>query len=67
MKGNREYPYVFIPNKLNQTAKINAAAPGTIDSIGILTGGTGYRVGDTLNFNNDGTLVEIVLMLRSVK
>ena len=50
-----EYPYLFIPNKLNQTAKINAVAPGTIDSIGIITAGTGYRVGDTLNFNNDGT------------
>ena len=55
IEGNREYPYVYIPNKLNQTAKITAAAPGTVDSIGILTGGTGYRVGDTLNFNNTNT------------
>ena len=55
IEGNREYPYVFIPNKLNQTVKINAAEPGTVDSIGILTGGTGYRVGDTLNFDNTGT------------
>ena len=55
MEGNREYPYVYIPNKLNQTAKITSAAPGTIDSIGILTGGTGYRVGDTLNFENANT------------
>ena len=23
IEGNREYPYMFIPNKLNQTAKIN--------------------------------------------
>ena len=57
----------YIPNKLNQTAKITAAAPGTVDSIGILTGGTGYRVGDTLNFDNTLTLVEIVLMLRISK
>lgn len=55
IEGDREYPYAFIPNKLNQTVKINASEPGTIDSIGILTGGTGYRVGDTLNFNNNGT------------
>ena len=55
IEGTREYPYTFIPNKLNQTAKINAAEPGTIDSVGIITGGTGYRVGDTLEFNNDGT------------
>ena len=55
IEGNREYPYVFIPNKLNQTAKINSAEPGTIDEVGIITGGTGYRVGDTLEFNNDGT------------
>ena len=50
-----EYPYIFIPNKLNQTAKITGTQPGTIDSIGIITGGTGYRVGDNLVFNNTGT------------
>jgi len=55
ISDDREYPYLFIPNNLDQTAKINAVAPGTIDSIGIVTAGTGYRVGDTLNFNNDGT------------
>jgi hypothetical protein len=55
ISGDRQYPYLFIPNKLDQTAKINAVAPGTIDSIGIITAGTGYRVGDTLNFDNDGT------------
>ena len=49
------YSYLFIPNKLNQTAKISAVSPGTIDSIGILTGGTNYKVGETLVFNNDGT------------
>jgi len=55
ISDDREYPYLFIPNNLDQTAKINGVAPGTIDSIGIITGGTGYRVGDTLNFNNDGS------------
>ena len=55
IEGNREYPYTFIPNKFNQTAKISASTPGTIESIGILTGGTGYRVGDSLNFNNLNT------------
>ena len=50
-----EYPYLFIPNKFNQTAKINAASPGTIDSIGILTGGNNYKVNETLVFNNNRT------------
>ena len=53
--GVQQYSYLFIPDKFNQTTKINAVAPGSIDSIGILTGGTNYKVGETLVFNNDGT------------
>ena len=49
------YSYLFIPNKFNQTAKINAVVPGSIDAIGILTGGTNYKVGETLVFDNEGT------------
>ncbi len=55
IEETQEYPYLFIPNKFNQTAKINAASPGTIDSIGILTGGNNYKVNETLVFNNSRT------------
>ena len=55
IEESSEYPYIFLPNKLNQTIKITSAAPGTIDSIGIVTSGDNYKVGDTIDFNNDGT------------
>ena len=37
IEGDSEYPYINIPNKLNQTANITAVAPGTVNSIGIVT------------------------------
>ena len=49
------YPYIDIPNKLNQKSIISATAKGVVNSIGISTGGTGYKVGDALVFNNIGT------------
>lgn len=55
IEGSSEYPYIFIPNRLNQKVNINAAYPGTVDSIGIVTSGVNYRIGDRLVFNNDGT------------
>ena len=50
-----EYPYIFIPNKLNQTVTITSTTPGTIEGVGIVTAGDGYKVGESLVFNNDGT------------
>jgi hypothetical protein len=55
IEEDSEYPYIFIPNKLNQTLDITAASPGTVDSIGIVTAGDNYKVGETLVFNNTGT------------
>ena len=55
IEDNLEYPYFYIPNKLNQTATINATSFGSVDSVGIVTGGSEYRVNETLVFNNDGT------------
>ena len=55
IEEDSEYPYIFIPNKLNQTLDITTASPGTIDGVGIVTGGDGYKVGETLEFNNTGT------------
>ena len=50
-----EYPYFYIPNKLDQTATVTATSPGTIESVGIVTGGSEYRINETLVFNNNGT------------
>ena len=55
IEGDSEYPYINIPNKLNQTLNITATSPGTVKSIGIVTSGINYRVGEDLVFNNDGT------------
>ena len=55
IEGDSQYEYLYIPNELKQTATITAVSPGTIESIGIVTGGSGYRVGETLVFDNEGT------------
>ena len=49
------YNYFNIPNDLTQTADVISVAPGTIDNIGISSGGDLYRIGDELDFNNAGT------------
>ena len=55
IEDNIEYPYFYVPNKLNQTATINATSFGSVESVGIVTGGSDYRVNETLVFNNNGT------------
>jgi hypothetical protein len=55
IEEDSEYPYLFIPNKFNQTAKVASVTPGKILSVGIVTGGSGYRVNEELVFNNNGT------------
>ena len=55
IEADSEYPYLYIPNKLEQTASVSAVTPGQISRIGIITSGSEYRVGETLVFNNDGT------------
>ena len=50
-----EYPYFYIPNKLDQTATVTATSFGIVDSVGIVTGGSEYRINETLEFNNNGT------------
>jgi hypothetical protein len=52
LENGQQYPYLFIPNKFNQTAKINAASSGKVTSVGIITGGNDYKVNDTVVFNN---------------
>ena len=55
IEDDLEYSYFYVPNKLNQTATIEATSFGVIDSVGIITGGSNYRVNETLVFNNDDT------------
>ena len=55
IEDDLEYPYFYVPNKLNQTATINSTSFGSVDSIGIVTGGSDYRINETLIFNNQGT------------
>jgi len=51
------YDYIESPFRLNsnQLSKVTFATPGTVDNVGIITGGTNYKVGDSLIFNNTDT------------
>ena len=53
--GNVSYPYITTPNKLTQSVDVLAVSPGKVESIGIETGGDGYKVGDTILFDNTDT------------
>lgn len=55
IEEDSNYSYTFIPNNLSQTIDIESIAPGTINSIGINSGGTNYRVGDQVVFDNSNT------------
>ena len=51
------YAYVERPYKLkgNQRSEITFASPGGVERVGILTGGTNYKVDDKLVIDNTGT------------
>jgi hypothetical protein len=55
IKNGSSYSYLELPNLLNQTVDIKYAAPGFIEKIDIVSGGSGYKIGDTLVFDNEGT------------
>ena len=55
IEDDSQYPYLNVPNKLNQTAEIVGTNPGTVGDVGIITGGTGYKVGESITFNDDNT------------
>jgi len=53
---NSSYNFVSNPNKeINQNSKIISVEYSSLDSVGILTSGEDYSVGDTINFDNLGT------------
>ena len=50
------YDYVFNSNKIKEsTVEIQGTSIGTIENVGIVTGGSIYKVNDRLVFDNDGT------------
>jgi len=50
------YNYLFDSSKVTtQYAEITATSAGTIENIGIVTGGQNYKVGDKVIFNNEGS------------
>ena len=51
----RQYSYITTPNNLKQKVEVTAVTPGKVEKIGIETGGTGYKVGDKVIFNNTNT------------
>ena len=55
IEGDTEYDYVYIPNKLSQTIDIKSVVPGSVEKIGIETGGVLYQVGDAAIFDNTDT------------
>ena len=53
--GTLQYEYIAIPNDLSQTVDITSVTPGSVDKIGINTGGYDYKVGDSVVFDETGT------------
>jgi hypothetical protein len=49
------YSYLELPNGLNQTVKTRFASPGSIENIEIVSGGSGYKVGDQVIFDEEET------------
>ena len=49
------YPYMPLPDNLSQTIDVSGTKPGSLESIGIETGGKNYQVGDKVVFNNTGS------------
>ena len=54
-KSTNSYDYLTIPNSLSQTTSIRYASPGSVQSVGVVTGGSNYKVNDRVIFNNEGT------------
>jgi hypothetical protein len=54
-EDENSYSYLEIPNNLDQTIDIKFTSPGSIEKINVVFGGSQYKVGDSLIFNNEGT------------
>ena len=54
-EDNGSYSYLELPNSLNQTLDIKYASPGSVEDVDIVSGGSNYKVGNNLIFDNQGT------------
>ena len=55
IEDDNTYDYINIPNKLSQTITVTSVRPGVVESIGINSGGTGYKINDYAVFDTEGT------------
>jgi hypothetical protein len=52
--NNSAYDFIFDPTKIKEpVSKVKSATLGSLNDIGITTGGSGYKIGDKVVFNND--------------
>jgi|694.fasta_scaffold00920_17 hypothetical protein len=51
--NNSGYDFVFDPLKVRKpVVTVRSTSVGQLSNVGVVTGGSGYKVGDTINFNN---------------
>jgi len=55
LKNNASYAYLPLPNVLDQTVDVKYASPGSVENIGIVTGGLNYKVNDKVIFDEQET------------
>jgi len=55
INGTASYSYLPTPNNLNQTVDVKYALPGSVENIGINSGGNGYKVNNSIVFDESGT------------
>ena len=55
IEDNLRYPYAPLPNDLSQTIGIGGVVPGSLTTVGIVTAGDSYRIGDAISFDNTNT------------
>ena len=55
INGTASYSYLPTPNNLNQTVDVKYALPGSVENIGINSGGDGYKVNNSVVFDESGT------------
>ena len=59
--GTTVYEYLPLPNNLNQSLDITGVSVGVVENVGIITGGSNYRVNDSVVFDNSNTQGEGVV------
>jgi len=55
INGTASYSYLPTPNNLNQTVDVKYALPGSVENIGINSGGDGYKLNNSIVFDESGT------------